>query len=175
LQQLEAQMKRLFKFCAFVLMTLTISSAALARSNSVVDDLGIIDLKSNAASLKFDYNYPGINGPNGFDAPDCLMFVSSGVWTQLPEDALAKLAAGLKLTDGSGNMFPGGDINPLTPVLTDRSLVYYIVDLSKFVTGIEVSTQNGASLKALVKSVFGVNYPHFVGLQVVRSCRLVPQ
>ena len=157
-------MKRLFKFWAFVLITLTVSSAALARSNFVVDDLGIIDLKSSAASLKFDYNYPGINGPNGFDAPDCLMFVSSGVWTQLPEDALAKLAAGLKLTDGSGNMFPGGDINPLTPVLTDRSLVYYIV-----------ATQNGASLKALVKSVFGVNYPHFVGLQVVRSCRLVPQ
>ena len=152
-----------------------ICSAALAQSNPLIDDLGIIDLKSDAAALKFNYNYPGINGPGGFDAPDCLMFVSSGVIFQLPDDALTKLAAGLKLTDGSGNMFLGGEINPLSPILTERTLVYYIADLSKFVTGLEVSTQNGASLKALVESIFGLDYPHFVGLQVVRSCRLLPQ
>jgi hypothetical protein len=168
-------MKRLLRFWALAIITITVSSPSLARSNAVIDDLGIIDLKSGAATLKFDYNYPGINGTGGFDAPDCLMFVSSGVWSQIPEDALTKLAAGLRLTDGSGNMFPGGNINPLAAVVTDRALVYYIVDLSKYVTGIEVSTQNGSSLKALVRSVFGANYQHFVGLQVVRSCRLLPE
>jgi hypothetical protein len=168
-------MKRLSKIWALALMVLSISSVSFAHSNPLIDDLGIIDLKSDTQAARFNYNYPGVNGPGGFDAPDCLMFVSSGVMFQVPDDALTKLATGLKLTDGSGNMFPGGNINILTPVLTERSLIYYVVDLSKFVTGLEVSTQNGASLKTLVESIFGVDYPHFVGLQVVRSCRLLPQ
>lgn len=150
------------------------TSAAHAQSNPIIDDLGIIDLRVGTTAVKYNYNYPGLNGPGGFDAPDCLMFVSSGVLFQLSDDALQQLAAGLKLTDGSGNMFPGGDINLLTPVLTERTLVYFVVDLSKFVTGIEVATQNGSSLKAFVESVVGADYPHFLGLQVVRSCRLLP-
>lgn len=167
-------MKSLTRIWSIALMALSFSSVSFAQSDLIIDDLGIIDLKANSASLKFNYNYPGMND-GGFSATDCLMFVSSGVDFQLPDDALQKFAAGLKITDGSGNLFPGGEINLLTPVITNRRLVFYIIDLSKFVTGIEVTTQNGSSLKALVESAVGADYPHFVGLQMVRSCRLLPQ
>jgi hypothetical protein len=146
---------------------------SFAQSDLLIDDLGIIDLKSGASSLKFRYNYPGMNGPDGFNAPDCLMFVSSGVDFELPDGALQQLAANIKLTDGPGHLIPVSEINILTPVLTDRTLVYYFRDLSKFVTGLEISTQNGSSLKAALEQIFGADFPHFIGLQVVRSCRLL--
>ena len=97
------------RILTILLLALTFfSSAAHAQSNPIIDDLGIVDLRVGTSSVTYNYNYPGLNGPGGFDAPDCLMFVSSGVVFQLPDDALQQLAAGLKLTDGAGNMFPGG-------------------------------------------------------------------
>lgn len=157
----------------FAALLLAISSqGAFALPDVTVDDLGLIDLRADQPVVERRYNYPGLGGGNG-PAPDCLLLVSGGDRFTGPENGVERLAQELQVFDGDEVLFPSGgqrDLNTLQAEIVDGHLIYHFADLSKFVTGIRVTTKSGASLKSVID---GVGFEGLLALQVVRGCRVL--
>ena len=166
-------MQYITKISKFLTLSAAIALVGSARAaeRTWIDDLDLIDLRADVAVVDNTFNYPGINGPTGFDNPDCLALVTSG---NFPEGSIERLSTRIQMFDGSGILFgpPSEDVNELQPELRGRErLVYHIVDLSRFLTGLRVAARNGVSLHQAVVSAFGGSYKGLVALQIVRGCR----
>ena len=148
------------------------SQSALARPDQTVDDLNLIDLRDDAATVERTYNYPGLGGgeqPN----PDCLILVLGSDRFAQPENGIEQLKDAISVFDGDEILFPSGgqrDLNTLEPKIEGQILAYYVADLGKFLTGLRVQAKNGQSLKSVVE---GIGFTGPVALQVVRGCRVL--
>lgn len=156
-------------------------SAALAQATPafaehpderpVIDDLSLIDLRSDESALRRNYNYPGY----GKHTKDCLVLVMGEATPMEPSEAVKMLLTLIEVRDGRGILFAGenlkGEINTLSPTQMGEHMVFPLVDLGKFVTGIEVRTRSGAPLKQALQEAFG-NSHDIVALQLIRGCRV---
>ncbi len=147
------------------------SQSAFARPDQTVDDLNLIDLRDDAATIERTYNYPGLGGgenPN----PDCLILVLGSDRFGQPENGIEQLKDAIGVFDGDEILFPGGrrELNTLEPKFEGQFLAYYVADLGKFLTGLRVQAKNGKSLKSVVE---GIGFTGPVALQVVRGCRVL--
>lgn len=150
-----------------------IAAPARGADLPIIDDLGMIDLRQESQIDARAFNYPGINGPNGFDNPDCLITVTSMDLFSVPDQAFERLRDGLQVADGDGVLAAGkrGAVNILEGQLVGRNrLVFYIEDLGKFVTGLRVTTRSGDTLRRLADRV---GLTGTLALQVVRGCRVL--
>ena len=158
----------------FFLTVLSLSSSAFAERsiNSQIDDRGIINLRTAAASLSYRYNYPGMDS-GGTDSPDCLTLVTNGARVGgLSESDLELFASEIVVTDGGGILSRNQNgVNILPARIGVASLQYGLVDLSKFVTGIRIETKSGQSLNQVVRNIIGKDPQNFVGFQLLRGCK----
>lgn len=152
-------------------VTLLSISGALAAPSQIVDDLDIINLRVAANSIQKEYHYPGLDPKKRWDSPDCLVLIYDKGEVEYRQ--IERLIAQIEVADGDEILFGGEERtrNPLNPRIAREHIVYPIRDLSRYVTGLEVRSKNGKSLRSIVSSTVG---DAFVGLQVLRKCRVNP-
>jgi hypothetical protein len=138
---------------------------------NVIDHLSVINLRVNKVSVSQSYNYPGLGGQH-FRKLDCLVLMIRG--SSIPNGGIVALAKSLVVEDGDGILFnqDGRTINRLKPLAKGHQIVFPIVDLGKYVTGIRVRTNNPSlSLGNLVTQHLGYSI-EIAGLQVIRGCEV---
>lgn len=157
----------------FFVAALLVTGSTVFAQRGVLDDNKIIPLNDIATStMSFRVNYPGIgeilrNGQliNTYNTSDCLAAMSSA--TPFTEKLAAELIDSLNLDDGL--------INPvrLQAQIIQGTPVFFIANLSFYVTDLKVSSVSGKPIQDVIREIFGDLAAAGVRLEYSRGCRIL--
>jgi len=133
---------------------------------------------ANSVQLDYRLNYAGMGGQisnsvwtNFWQSPDCLILHGSFM-NGAPMGKLTALVNQLDIRDGSGILFGDRPTQPLKHRVINNTHVFFVNDLSTYVTGIRVASKDGRTIEKLLQEQFGSDH-HNLTLTYSRACVLI--
>ena len=171
-------MKFIHAIISTALVTLaTVSQASAPNLRSIGDNQVVVTLSknNNAKVVRVREEYPGMYDPadhgrsSGRVVQDCLLVQDV---KGIDQNKLDLLLDQLEATNGPGIIFgkPTSDDRELALVHTNGRFAFFVTDLSKYVTGIEIRTKNQQkTFGQLVREILGTSAKD-VNITLSRGC-----